>query len=181
MTEKRTVVSKTKPAGSKPAKIKTAATAAQPAKSKAVSTAKKTLGRVVLAGSVVVINDDPKDGMPLFSPFTGLGVSEESDPKKDPSFVYEYLGETGEFSYVRRDVTKLVDKAMDDTFDADDESGADAVDAVAKAASTMSQKLADVGIHTLTFVLSGGWNGVVVVCYQVGSMCDGEWTPLVGK
>jgi hypothetical protein len=175
---KVTAAVKAKPAAAaKPAKATAsvkAKPAAAPKPSKAGTAKRASLRPVVSRGAVVVINDDPFDGIMTFSPFTGQAAGEGA--ADDPSLVYEYLGAIGELSHVRSDVEEHLSEA----FEGDDAEG-DAVSVLADEAEAMSAKLAKLNLPTVTFVIAGGWNGIIVRCYEVGSVIDGEWTPLVER
>ena len=148
-----------------------------------------------MVSDVILIDDDNEDGIPLYSPFTGIISGSEDfdseDRHKDPSLVFFYLGDIGEFYFVRSDVSQIVDEA----FNSDSKEGQSLgkkedssskpqqmVMKVVSIAESLSTRLkAEKKLNTVTFVQTGGWNGINVVCFEQGYLSDGEWHSLRRK
>ncbi|AFZ15596.1 hypothetical protein Cri9333_4829 (plasmid) [Crinalium epipsammum PCC 9333] len=135
-----------------------------------------------MISNVILINSDQEDGIPLYSPFTGiLSCSEDdsdfdSDGKhKDHSLVFTYFGGIGEFFFLRPDASEIVSAGFDEERDRNE----DMVKQVIRIAEKISTRLkTEKNLNTLMFVQTGGENGMVVSCFEQGYLDDGQWYPL---
>ena len=148
-----------------------------------------------MISNVILIDDCQEDGITLHSPFTGIPYFSEDDVDlhsddrhRDPSLVFCYIGNIGEFHFIRPDVSEMVDAAFHDKFREEQTSGKkvgehdnahDMVKEVTRIAESISTKLkTEKNLNTVTFVQTGGWNGMVVSCFEQGYLSGEEWCPL---
>jgi len=156
-----------------------------------------------MVSNVILIDDDKEDGIPLYSPFTGIPYFYEDGPDfdpdgrhRDPSLVFCYIGQIGDFHFIRPDAEEIVSAAFYDESDdeSDDESREeqssgkkvgkrngdhDMVKELIRIAESISTRLkTERNLNTLTFVQTGGYNGMIVSCFEQGYLSDGEWCPL---
>jgi len=149
-----------------------------------------------MVSNVILIDDDKVDGFPrLYSPFTGIPYFSEDDSDfdsndrhRDPSLVFCYLGQIPDFHFIRPDVEDIVSAAFYDEPSEEQSSGKkvgkrdeeqDIVKEVIRIAESSSTQLkTERNLNTLTFVQTGGWNGMIVSCFELGHLYDGEWYPL---